>query len=270
VFASRPPCPALRHCVRLLWAGPTAAAIEPHCEHVLPTGTMHLALRLQGPALRLFVGPHATRGLALGHAVVGGVRTTYYAREAGVPGYSVGAQLDPGASRALFGAHAEELAGRHTPLSDLWGPAAGLLIEQLNESRSASHQLALLEKVLLARLRGEVAMHAGVVHALAALGAGWKVADAVRASGLSHRHLVQRFRETTGLAPKEHALNLRLQHALAGLQAGRDIAEVAVDAGYADQAHLTRDFRVFAGMTPGQWRRARRPHSHHVPAPTPL
>jgi AraC-like DNA-binding protein len=268
MFASRPARPELRGGVRLLWAGPTPTQAAPWREHVLPTGTVHLALRLAGPPLRLFAGTDDPRGTAFGHAVVGGVRTAFYAREAGTPGYSVGAQLEPAACRALFGATAQDLAQRHTPLGDLWGPAAGLLIEQLQAGPDATDQLALLEQWLLARLRPASAMHPGVALALTTLSRGERVAAAVRASGLSHRHLLARFRETTGLAPKEHARILRLQHAIEALrQPGLALAEIAAGAGYADQAHFTRDFRAFAGMTPGDWRRARPVQTHHVPVP---
>jgi len=270
LFASRLPCPSLRSGVRLLWAGPTpSSASGPWREHVLPTGTLHLALRLAGPPLRLFAGPHDLQGMAFGHAVVGGARTSFYARETGAPGYSVGAQLEPAACRALFGVTAQDLAGHHTPLDQLWGRAAALLLEQLHEAPSASHQLGLLERFLLARLRAPATLHPGVAHALATLERGAPVAAAVRSSGLSHRHLLLRCRESTGLAPKEHARISRLQNALKALrQPGLALAEVAAVSGYADQAHFTRDFRLFAGLTPGDWRRAQPANPHHVPVPS--
>lgn len=270
MFASRPPCAALRPYVRLLWAGGPGAdsGMAPCREHVLPTGTMHLALRLDGPPLRLLGATGAAPHRDFGHAVVGGARDTFYAREAGVAGHSVGAQLEPAAARALFAASTGELAGRHTELPDLWGPAGALLLEELQEAGSAARRLALLERHLLARLRPAPGLHPGVAAALACLQRGARVADAVRASGLSHRHLVLRFREATGLAPKQHARILRLQDALRALgQGGTAIAEAAAAAGYADQAHFTRDFRAFAGMTPGAWRRARPAHTHHVRVP---
>lgn len=266
MYASRPPCPALRPWVRLLWAGSSAGG-TPHREHVLPTGAMHLALRLDGPPLRLYEGAGDPHGTQLGHAVVGGARDTYYLRDTGQPGDSVGAQLEPGAAHALFAATAEELAGRHTLLGDLWGSEAAQLLEQLQAVRGAAARMDLLQAHLLHRLRGAL-LHPAVAAALGRLRAGASVAQAVRAGGLSHRHLVLRFREATGLAPKQHARVLRLQDALAGLaQEGMGIADVALQAGFADQAHFAREFRAFAGMTPGDWRRLAPAHTHHVPAP---
>lgn len=257
----------LRPWVRLLWAGPAMGGAA-YREHVLPTGAMHLAIRLDGPPLRLFGGTADALGEPCGHAVVGGVRGTFYAREAGQPGYSVGAQLEPAAARAFFAASAEELSQRHTRLDDLWPADAQRLLEALHAVSSSGQRLAVLERWLLARLRRPPPPHAGVAAAMASLRAGGRVLDAVNASGLSHRHLVLRFRQATGLAPKQYARMLRLQHALRLLQdPGLEIADCAAVAGYADQAHFTRDFGAFAGMSPGTWRRVRPVHAHHVPAP---
>lgn len=267
MYASRPPCPALRPWVRLLWAGEAGHGGAPMREHVLPTGTMHLAFRLDGPPLRLFDGERDRAGRAVGHAVVGGVRDAFYARETGSPGASVGAQLEPGAALALFGATAEELAGTHTLLDGLWGREADLLLERLQETGGPHRRIALLEQQLLLRLATRPQHHPAVALALASLQGGAPVAEAVRASGLSHRHLLLRFRAWTGLAPKQHGRVLRLQDALQALRRpALGLAEVGALAGFADQAHFTREFRSFAGMTPSAWRQARPAHTHHVPA----
>lgn len=267
MYASRPPCPALRPWVRLLWAGEAGHAGAPRREHVLPTGTMHLALRLDGPPLRLFAGADDRGGRPLGHAVVGGVRDMFYARETGMPGGSVGAQVEPGVAVALFGATAEELAGTHTLLDGLWGREADLLLERLQEARGPHQRIALLERHLLLRLATRPQRHPAVALALARLHAGGSVAEAVRASGLSHRHLLLRFRAWTGLAPKQHGRVLRLQDALEALRRpALGLADVGALAGFADQAHFTREFRAFAGMTPSAWRRACPAHTHHVPS----
>ena len=267
MMVSRPPLPALRPFVRLVWAGvaQAGAAGGPWREHVLPTGCMHLALRWAGPPLRLFGDATDTRGATLGHAVVGGARNGFYVKEAGAPGWSVGAQLEPGAAAALFRDSAEALAGRHTPLADLCGHDADILLERMQAQGDPASCLQLLEAWLLARLPRVRGIHPGVAASLAVLRQGARVDEAVRASGLSHRHLVAKFREATGLAPKQHARILRLQAALARLGTpGAPAAELALDTGYADQAHFSRDFRAFAGMTPTDWLRAAPAQPNHV------
>ncbi len=72
--------------------------------------------------------------------------------------------------------------------------------------------------------------------------------------GRSRRHLVARFREQIGLPPKTAARILRFNRAVDLLRAHRanGLAELAFECGYYDQSHLNRDFRAFAGTSPGE------------------
>ena len=73
-------------------------------------------------------------------------------------------------------------------------------------------------------------------------------------TGWSRRHVTERFRRQLGVSPKAYARLLRFEHASALLNEkprGRTLADVAMEAGYYDQSHLTRDFVALAGMTPG-------------------
>ncbi len=63
-----------------------------------------------------------------------------------------------------------------------------------------------------------------------------------------------RFREELGVPPKALARILRFERAVGRLRAGDDLAALALDAGYYDQAHFNRDFRAFAGATPTAYR----------------
>lgn len=79
--------------------------------------------------------------------------------------------------------------------------------------------------------------------------------------GCSRKHLVAGFGSEIGLPPKTLARILRFARVLRRLD-GADRpawAEIALDCGYYDQAHLIRDFRQFAGTTPAAWLRRRLP-----------
>ena len=68
----------------------------------------------------------------------------------------------------------------------------------------------------------------------------------------SRRHLAERFRDATGVAPKTLARMVRFNRALQLSRRGDgNWAGIAADCGYADQAHLAREFRDLAGTTPG-------------------
>src|SRR5262245_7687535 len=139
MLLKRIPPPVLRPFVKTLWVTDQTSApppVELDREHVLPTGHMHLVFRLTDLPLRLFDDSEDATGQVLGHAVVGGARSTYYTRNISEPSCSAGVQLLPGAAELLFGMPADKLAERHTPLNDLWGRSANLAREQLLEAKS--------------------------------------------------------------------------------------------------------------------------------------
>ena len=88
-------------------------------------------------------------------------------------------------------------------------------------------------------------------HGLAPVG---MLADQV---GWSRRHLAQRFTTTFGLTPKVMSRVLRFERAKGLVQAPTrpSLASVAAACGYADQAHLTREWKALAGSAPTQWMR---------------
>ena len=74
--------------------------------------------------------------------------------------------------------------------------------------------------------------------------------------GFSERQLRRRFDDAVGYGPKTLQRILRLGQFLAA--SGTDIVAAAIDAGYADQAHLTRECRVLTGLAPSEWVSAHR------------
>jgi AraC family transcriptional regulator len=85
------------------------------------------------------------------------------------------------------------------------------------------------------------------------------LADLAAAAGLSQTHFARRFKATTGSAPHQHVMRLRLQRAQRLLrETPRSIAQVAFECGFAHQGHLTRVFNRLAGVTPAAFRRATR------------
>ena len=78
-------------------------------------------------------------------------------------------------------------------------------------------------------------------------------------SGLTRYDLARHFRIALGTSPHRYQLMRRLEHAREAIHQARPLAEVACDAGFADQAHFTRAFSSAFGLTPGRYRALRRP-----------
>jgi AraC-like DNA-binding protein len=90
--------------------------------------------------------------------------------------------------------------------------------------------------------------------------------------GLSKFHLARCFKEATGIAPHQYQMLLRLQSARRHIERGACVREAAKASGFADEAHLSRSFRGWLGVSPGTWRRINAPRkTSSVPSslPTP-
>jgi AraC-like DNA-binding protein len=260
---------ALAPFVTCLWVSRTGANACGVREHVLPTGQMHVVFRLSGPPLRLFENAVDCTGHTIAGPVVGGVRARYYSKAVHDSVLCVGAQLKPGAAQALFGVSAAELAQRHTVLADIWGGFANAASEQLAAAHSPRAQVALLQDLLLERLRPHRGPPLEILHAVAALRQPCRVEQIVQGSTYSHRGFITQFKHATGLSPKRYARLMRFQALLEGLKRlpRYPLADLAVQMGYSDQAHMTREFREFSGVTPAQYRALAPAATHHVVLP---
>ena len=81
-----------------------------------------------------------------------------------------------------------------------------------------------------------------------------KLDEICSAADLSPSYLIRAFKDRYGLTPHEYLTNCRIEFSRSQLRRGRPIAEVALAAGFSDQAHLQRSFKKFVAATPGQYR----------------
>ena len=166
----------------------------------------------------------------------------------------VGIRLEPGAAATVLGVAADELRDQRVPLAALWGPDAQWLAERLAESSSDTNRRALLARVVGERI-GHVGLDDRVLAAARELELGRRrVADVAERVGLSDRNLHRRFVRQVGYGPKTFARVMRLRRflALGENAAGGGLATMAAVAGYADQAHLSRECRRLTGRSPAE------------------
>jgi len=82
------------------------------------------------------------------------------------------------------------------------------------------------------------------------------LAELAALSGVSRFQFLRGFARETGITPHAYLLQRRVRLARQLLIAGRALAEAALEAGFADQSHMTRAFRRQFGVTPARYRAA--------------
>ena len=163
-------------------------------------------------------------------------------------------RLRPGRARAVLGVPAHELVDRAVRLTDLWGPAARSLADELaaDPARVLSRLAAALDA------RQAPADESVLTAAMRELSSSARLADTASRIGVSERHLRTLFAREVGVSPKHFARISRVRRVLA--LAGRERwATVADEAGFFDQAHMISDFRSLMGVSPGAYVSGRLP-----------
>jgi AraC-like DNA-binding protein len=168
-------------------------------------------------------------------------------------------------ARLFLGLPLRDLRNQVLPLDDVLGSGAARLTMQLQDAPSWAARFDLLDREIMARIASRRPPASAVVTAWRELvrhGGQRKIGELAHDVGWSHKHLVSQFSEEIGLAPKALARVLRFGRAAELLQVterGR-FADVAYACGYYDQAHFTRDFHAFAGVTPSELLASRLPN----------
>ncbi|KAA0022779.1 helix-turn-helix transcriptional regulator [Antrihabitans cavernicola] len=171
--------------------------------------------------------------------------------------------LTPLGSRALFGMPTAAIGAWMVDLEDVIGSDASELRERIAAHDSWDERFAILDEVFLRRIDAldEVKFDPTLERAwqlLTADAGNARVADVAADVGWSRRHLVNRFAGEFGITPKDSARIARFSaaHSIMRRVEIPSVAEIAALCGYYDQAHMARDWRELAGMSPSRWRAA--------------
>lgn len=177
------------------------------------------------------------------------------------PGYTVaGVRFRPGAAYLWLGVPLSEIRNARVPLEEFWKRDARLLADCLFAAPDATGAMAALEQALLRRATqvghadGRVALlrrSAGSIDTnLNASG----LREVCRRTGMSERTLHRHCTDVFGYGFKTLQRILRFQHLLrlVALSAHPNLAGLAMDAGFADQAHMCREVRRLCHATPAE------------------
>jgi AraC-like DNA-binding protein len=238
-YREHPPPAALAAHVLCLWSQVIGAGEVVYRHRVLPDGCADIVWIGEAPAV--VAGP--ARG-----AIVVPLRPRTIV---------VGIRLRPGAASSALGLPASEFADRDTPLQELWGAGADALAAPVIEQPSVAAKLG-TAAAALARFLPD----AGPIDPMIAAATRWlarrpegRIEDLARFLDVGERRLRRRFVAAIGYGPKTFQRVLRLQRVLAlaggSPRPGVTLAALAAEAGYADQAHMSRELQALTGRSPG-------------------
>ncbi len=169
----------------------------------------------------------------------------------------------PGGAYPFLHLPLSELHNAIVPMDVIWGHLAVEVRERLYGAPTIQARFALLEQLLLARLRevpheldavcyavAEIARHHGAL----------SIGDLSEQMGISHNHLTRQFQRLVGGTPKELARIYRFRHVIFSLDPAQSVnwGEVASHARFYDQSHFNKDFKAFTGYTPTDFLRLHR------------
>lgn len=192
-----------------------------------------------------------------GKSRVVGVNTKLFRRELSGAGLIRAVKLKAGAARVLLPPRSVATWNDTvTPLREVFPKA----VERHVLSKADQQGFAALEAWLLATMRpveAQVRLAVGVVERITRSTDITTVKQVCSLAGLSTRPLQRLFRDFVGVSPKWVIRRQRLRDVALRLERGgaASLAELAADLGYADHAHLTRDFTRATGRSPSTFAR---------------
>lgn len=214
---------------------------------------------LSHPCVNLSVesgtGPH--HGHALPAALLHGVVTRRFAIDLTGTGRVVAAKFRPGGFTALTGHRVSPDAV--VPLRTAWGADADALLCDVLTVPDLAAGTQVLDAALAARVADEpdpaYLQLLEVVAVVLEDRSLVRVDDVAQRVGTSVRSLQRLFHRFVGVGPKRVLQRYRLQDAADLVDAGEvdDLAALAADLGWFDQAHFSRDFRDAVGVTPSEY-----------------
>jgi AraC-like DNA-binding protein len=243
----------------------------PHArELAMPTGTVQLLVNLHRDELHSYPAPGAgqTGTQCTPGATLQGPFTRPAMIDTAEQQQIIWVAFRFGGSYPFFGLDTAEGRDLMIGLDDLWGSDGAALRERLLEAPTVTGKLQEVQRTLLRQAVRPLERDPAVVAAATDLHRGRTVAAVADSLGWTVKRLTRRFSEHIGLAPKRFGRVRRFQRVLrrsAESMTPNDWAELAVECGFYDQAHLIHEFRAHAGTTPAAYAPRSAVEPNHVP-----
>jgi AraC-like DNA-binding protein len=201
-----------------------------------------------------------------GRTALHGVVRGAFERTVTGKGRTLGVRFTPGGLRPFVDGPLAALTGRTVPADAMLGVPGAQAERMVLDQDGAPAMVAAAEALLLAVLPQEEPRSASAAHAVAVAAAEngpTSVAALSARVDMGERSLQRLFADYVGVSPKWVVQRFRLQEAVwrLGRPEQPDIAALAVELGFFDQAHLTRDFTRLVGRSPHEYWKSQTPRA---------
>lgn len=250
------PHPDLQSLVKCYWTLEVPAAPGPRKQRVLPDGCLEMTFVL-GDDIRRYtsedefvIPPRAT--------VMGQITEPLYIEPTGyVDSFAI--RFYPYGLANIISTPIKALADKDTPLTELFDEdRANALAQAINDAEDTRARIAISEAFLFEKLKDQESIDTIVkstIDAMFSTGGNASIKDMLKDDAAKRRQLERKFTAQVGISPKQLSKVIRLQAALKMMlnHQSESISQIAYDSDYYDQAHFTKDFKGFTGMTPGEF-----------------
>lgn len=261
------PTPPLASMVEAIWDWEMPAGAFGY-ERILPDPCTGLIINLLEDETRVYRDDATRQCTRSSGSVIGGPYRQSWIIDTAEQVRVLGVNFRPGGAHALMGLSAEAFTRCDINLEDMFGAHARRLRQRLLETATPTARVALVEQ-WLRRLTEQPSWDAAIMHAVARLAHAPEVPSigyVQRESGYSAHRFGLLFRRHVGMTAKQYARLMRFRAVVdrAYPEAELNWARIAVDGGYCDQAHLSHEFRCFAGVTPTEFAVLRGAYANHL------
>jgi AraC-like DNA-binding protein len=222
-------------------------------QRVLPRGIVDLVFPLEGQLTDIASDEGAP--VIRDAPFLAGLQSRAVSSEANRGLLMLGLSLRVETSRAVLALPAHELTDLILRAEDVL-PGTAELFDRLRDAPTFGDRCTLLMRWLERRIRMPDRL-ARIEHACSLIARAADVSaidHAAQAVGYTNRHLRRVFLEFVGTAPGDYLRLRRFNTALRQMRSPRNLTDIALTAGYYDQAHFCREFKDFAGLTPSAYR----------------
>jgi len=257
VIVSYQPCVALALYVEKLWYCDGHQRGRGTQQVLLPDGRFQLVISLAESPINALIDPMGDSG-GIAPALLIGIRSRFNIMDTAKLRSAMGVVFRPGGVHALLDAVTDAFHNKNVSLDLIWGSMVRNLRDRLRTGNDPGEKFRVLEVALLEHLNERLQLSPAVRYALQEFARRPeipKVRELAHEAGLSRRRFSQLFRVQVGLTPKLYCRLQRFQNTLRLIASvtSVDWAELALAAGYCDQAHLAHEFRDFSGLSPSAY-----------------